>query len=247
MSCITVGATYSFALQDPATLTSPPQGYLPTGPATPATWYSDTSLTYNSSYIPDFFAFLLTPYFPQSQIVDEGPVDKITTNQFGDKIFAPTGLDLVLTEQWHVVSVADQAGVKFNTFSAAPPPSGNYRNEQTGVVISDPPYTQDVQLGFNGTLIPGAPNDLAVTVPGTQTLPTSLTLALSGVSIADPDQLSTETFQVHVDAKSGTITASGTGVSGSGTSSLLLTGNFGEVNDALGTLNYTGTQQERAF
>ena len=76
-----------------------------------------------------------------------------------------------------------------------------------------------------------------ITVGGAQILSQGVAKAVPGVSIADPDALGAgETLTVTVSDTVGLLTATGTGVSGSGTTSLTITGSVAQINAALATL-----------
>jgi hypothetical protein len=75
--------------------------------------------------------------------------------------------------------------------------------------------------------------------------PASLTLnqgnagAISGVSLAEANSVDGETFTVTLSDVNGVLTASGTGVSGAETASLVITGSLAQVNADLATLSDT--------
>jgi hypothetical protein len=90
-------------------------------------------------------------------------------------------------------------------------------------------------------------SSVAVTVNGLPTLtaPASATLgigeagAIGGLSLSESGNTSGETFTVTLSDKHGDLSATGTGVSGSGTTSLTITGSLGQVNADLATLTDT--------
>jgi hypothetical protein len=80
----------------------------------------------------------------------------------------------------------------------------------------------------------------SITVGGAQILSQGITAAISGISIADPDAGSAnETLTVTIADTVGLLSATGAGVSGSGTTSLTITGSLSDVNTDLATLTDT--------
>ena len=79
----------------------------------------------------------------------------------------------------------------------------------------------------------GAP---VITNPATATAPEGKATAISGVSLSESGNTSGETFTVTLSDASGLLTASGTGVSGSGTKALTISGSLAQVNADLATL-----------
>ena len=76
-----------------------------------------------------------------------------------------------------------------------------------------------------------------LTVPGAQTETAGVGAALSGVSVSDGDAVSAgETLTVTLTDAAGRLSATGAGVSGSGTQALTVTGSVAAVNAALATL-----------
>ena len=77
------------------------------------------------------------------------------------------------------------------------------------------------------------------TVPGSQTVTAGTTDAISGISIADSDAASADkTFTVTVSDMTGDLSATGSGISGSGTTDLTITGSLSQVDADLSTLTY---------
>ena len=76
------------------------------------------------------------------------------------------------------------------------------------------------------------------TVPGAQTVNEDTTLAIAGVSVADPD-IGSLTTTLAVTSGTLNVTA-GTGVTGNGTATVTITGTAAEINTALAGLSYTG-------
>jgi hypothetical protein len=80
-----------------------------------------------------------------------------------------------------------------------------------------------------------------LTAPSSFSAVTGVNTAISGVQVID-DGLNGETFTVQVQAgNSSSLSATGTGVTGSGSHNLTITGTLGQVNAALGTLSYFTT------
>ncbi len=76
-----------------------------------------------------------------------------------------------------------------------------------------------------------------ITVGGPEILSQGIAKAVPGVSISDADNsVSNETFTVTVSDAVGLLSATGTGVSGSGTTKLTITGSLAQVNADLATL-----------
>jgi hypothetical protein len=69
-----------------------------------------------------------------------------------------------------------------------------------------------------------------ITAPATATVGVGEAGAIGGLSLAETGNTSGETFTVTLSDKHGDLSATGTGVSGSGTTSLTITGSLSEVN-----------------
>src|SRR5206468_3593162 len=88
------------------------------------------------------------------------------------------------------------------------------------------------------------PKDVAVTVnglpvltaPAAETVGQGHAAAVPGVTLAETGDTSAETFTATVSDTSGALTATGTGVSGSGSHTVTITGSLTQVNAALATL-----------
>ena len=78
-----------------------------------------------------------------------------------------------------------------------------------------------------------------IAVPGAQTLGVGQAAAIAGVSLSETGNTSGETFTVTLTDTNGELSASGTGVTGSGTTSLTITGSLSQVNSDLATLSDT--------
>ena len=78
-----------------------------------------------------------------------------------------------------------------------------------------------------------------ITVPGAQTLALGVATAIAGVSVAESGNTAGETFTVKLADTNGLLAATGTGVSGSGTADLTISGTLSQVNTDLGTLKDT--------
>jgi hypothetical protein len=88
-----------------------------------------------------------------------------------------------------------------------------------------------------GVIIYPADDSVGLQVSGPITATVGVSKAIIGVQVND-DALGGETFTVQVSDTTGNLSANGTGVSGSGSSSLSITGTLSQVNAALSTLNY---------
>ena len=112
-----------------------------------------------------------------------------------------------------------------------------------GAIGSDT-ITVDASDSLGGA---AAQQQIAVTVNGTPviTAPVSAAVragiagAISGVSLGESGDTSNETFTVTVGDTNGDLSASGSGVSGAGTTSLTITGSLTQVNSDLATLSDT--------
>ena len=94
--------------------------------------------------------------------------------------------------------------------------------------------------GTGGTTTP-SPNPV-ITVPASETVTAGASLAVSGVSIADPwAALQSGTLALNVIATGGTVSmldSSGNRLAGSGTSGIHVSGTLSQINAELKTLNY---------
>jgi autotransporter passenger strand-loop-strand repeat protein len=75
-----------------------------------------------------------------------------------------------------------------------------------------------------------------LTAPATLDLGIGKTLAIGGVTLAEPGNTLGEMFTVHLTDTHGLLSATGTGVAGSGTQALTLTGSAAQLNADLATL-----------
>ncbi|WP_158746247.1 hypothetical protein, partial [Acidisphaera sp. L21] len=78
-----------------------------------------------------------------------------------------------------------------------------------------------------------------LTAPATATVTQGTATAISSISLAEPNNVAGETFTVTLSDTNGLLAATGTGVSGSGTKALTITGSLAQVNSDLGTLTDT--------
>jgi hypothetical protein len=78
-----------------------------------------------------------------------------------------------------------------------------------------------------------------ITAPASKVVTLSQSTAISGVSVAESGHTEFETFTVTLGDTTGLLAATGTGVSGSGTTSLTITGSLTQVNADLATLTDT--------
>ena len=74
-------------------------------------------------------------------------------------------------------------------------------------------------------------------VPGAQSVNEDTTLLITGVSVADVDSTA---LSATLTVAHGTLAATGTGVSGSGTATLTIAGTAAQINTALAGLSYLG-------
>jgi len=79
----------------------------------------------------------------------------------------------------------------------------------------------------------------AITAPTAATVVQNQATAITGVSLTESGNTSSESFTVTLADTSGDLAASGTGVSGSGTTSLTVVGSLSQVNSDLATLTDT--------
>ena len=124
--------------------------------------------------------------------------------------------------QPYAALIADAAGDLFGTTSA-----GGANGDGTVFELSG--------TGFQ-VPIPSSP---VITAPGSATVGLNQATPISGVSLAESGNTAGETFTVTVADSAGLLSASGTGVSGSGTTSLTITGSLSQVNTDLATLTDT--------
>ncbi|HEY7578050.1 MAG TPA: hypothetical protein VH855_10675, partial [Acetobacteraceae bacterium] len=82
----------------------------------------------------------------------------------------------------------------------------------------------------------GAPT---FTAPASVTVNQGVAAPIAGISLAEVASIDTETFTVTLTDTNGLLSATGTGVSGSGTTSLTISGSLAAVNSALATLSDT--------
>ena len=80
---------------------------------------------------------------------------------------------------------------------------------------------------------------LTLAVPSAATLPFGQTTAISGVALSESPTTPGETFTVTLSDATGALAATGSGVSGSGTTSLTISGSLAQVNADLATLTDT--------
>ncbi len=90
---------------------------------------------------------------------------------------------------------------------------------------------QQIAVTVNGAPVITAPASVAVGVGETGTI--------SGVSLGESGNTSNETFTVTLADANGDLSASGSGVSGAGTTNLTITGSLSQVNSDLATLTDT--------
>ena len=78
-----------------------------------------------------------------------------------------------------------------------------------------------------------------ITAPATAVLTTGVATSITGLSLAETGTTTSETFTVKLSDTNGLLSATGTGVTGSGTKALTLTGTLAQVNADLATLSDT--------
>jgi hypothetical protein len=76
----------------------------------------------------------------------------------------------------------------------------------------------------------------AIATPASETLTSGVAKAVAGVKLSEVDTTAGETFTVKLGDAKGLLTATGAGVTGSGTRRLIITGVLAKVNAALATL-----------
>src|SRR5262249_44896322 len=82
-----------------------------------------------------------------------------------------------------------------------------------------------------GTTPTGGNQPPVTTVPGPQSVQQGATLAIPGISVADGDaESANETITAVLSDSTGLLSASGAGVSGSGTTALTISGTLSQVN-----------------
>ena len=80
-----------------------------------------------------------------------------------------------------------------------------------------------------------------IAAPASTTITQDISTAITGVSLAESGDTAGESFTVILTDTTGELSASGTGISGSGSTSLTITGSLAQVNSDLSTLTYTGS------
>src|SRR5208282_4752383 len=78
-----------------------------------------------------------------------------------------------------------------------------------------------------------------IAAPASATVAQNQASAISGISLSESGNTASESFTVTLADANGKLSASGSGVSGSGTASLSITGSLAQVNTDLGTLTDT--------
>ncbi len=89
--------------------------------------------------------------------------------------------------------------------------------------------------------VPTASAPPVITAPSSAIVNQNLATAISGVSLSETGAGSTETFTVKLADTAGNLSATGTGVSGAGTTSLTITGSLAQVSADLATLTDTSS------
>ena len=102
------------------------------------------------------------------------------------------------------------------------------------VQVRSPDGTLSNAVSFTVSIANAAP---VISAPGSVTVQQNQASSISGLSISDSDAVSAnETIAVVIGDLNGTFFASGTGVSGSGTKQLTITGPLSQVNNALASV-----------
>ncbi len=143
----------------------------------------------------------------------------------------------VINYQWE-----ESATSSFTSFTdiGANSPSYTVQGSDIGDFIRVVATTNDsgnpgtATSSVTGAVLPAPPS---LTVPGAQTLVVDQATAVSGVSLAETGATSGETFTVTLTDTNGDLSATGSGVSGSGTTSLTITGSLSQVNGDLAMLS----------
>jgi autotransporter passenger strand-loop-strand repeat protein len=91
----------------------------------------------------------------------------------------------------------------------------------------------DTASGEIAVLVDGVPQ---IAAPGSEALVAGRRTAIPGVKLSETGAVTGETFTVTVTDSNGILTASGAGVSGSGTTHLVISGSLSQVNKDLATL-----------
>ncbi len=118
--------------------------------------------------------------------------------------------------------------------------------------LSDPPLAGSTTAAINlsakdslgGAAVPAAINVIVngapvLTAPASATTMQNSATALAGLSLSETGNTAGETFTVKLTDTYGVLSATGTGISGSGSTSLTLTGSLAQVNSALASLTDT--------
>ena len=117
---------------------------------------------------------------------------------------------------------------------------GNWSN--TGTINLAAGSSVYLQGSFNAASVSHIVNNggtifaTTIAVPGAVGITQSFSAAISGISLTDPGAASGQTVTATLTDATGLLSATGTGVSGSGTTKLVVSGTLAQVNAALATL-----------
>ena len=163
------------------------------------------------------------------QITVTGAAPSLTLNDGGTAVYASGSGTNTLTFNYTVAStdasVTALAITGVNNAASVADTSGN------AAVFSAAPTT------FTGLQIGAAVP--AITVPAAATAQQNAATAITGVSLAETGTTGGESFTVTLADSAGNLAATGTGVSGAGTSALTISGSLSQVNADLATLTDT--------
>jgi autotransporter passenger strand-loop-strand repeat protein len=99
--------------------------------------------------------------------------------------------------------------------------------------IGTSPPTETIAVTTTATMANGVP---VLTAPAAVALSTTLAGAISGISVSESGNTAGETFTVKLTDSHGLLSATGTGITGSGSKALTLSGSLAQVNAGLATL-----------
>ena len=139
----------------------------------------------------------------------------------------------------------ESASSLFTTFTDLGTNSPTYVVQASDVgsfirVVATASDADNLQSATATSQVTGVVNGLPViAVPSAQTIGVNMAAAISGVSLSESGNSTGETFTVMLTDTHGDLSATGTGVSGSGTTSLTITGTLSQVNADLTTLSDT--------
>ena len=136
------------------------------------------------------------------------------------------------TTKLTITGSLEQVNADLATLSDTDPSSGS----DTITLTAKDSFNNSAQQQTIAVTASGGP---VLTVPGAQTVGLNHATAIAGVSLAESGSSGDETFTVTLTDTHGLLSASGPGVSGSGTTKLTITGSLEQVNADLATLSDT--------